>query len=169
MLKSMVTLTFSLLDRIYPSWTNLVQKIKMICLRLHWVPRLTQIYWIRWWTGEHFPYLGPLIPILDKISPENQNCLSKIKVGTKTNSSNENLFRFETQIHMRYFKSLPIAAYYLTTIYMKNLYLHSKTYNMGLKWNLYLTSLSRCGPVNPSIPTFGNINLTESITNLILA
>ena len=30
MLKSMVTLTFSLLDRIYPSWTNLVQKIKMM-------------------------------------------------------------------------------------------------------------------------------------------
>ena len=51
----------------------------------------------------------------------------------------KNLFRliFETQIHIqihiRYFKSLPIATYYLTTIHIKNLYLYSKTYNMGLK------------------------------------
>ena len=29
------------------------------------------------------------------------------------------------------------------------------------------TSLSCRGPVNPSTPTFGYINLTESITNLI--
>ena len=47
----------------------------------------------------------------------------------------ENLFRliFETQIHIqihiRYFKS----TYYLTTIHIKNLYQHSKNYNMGLK------------------------------------
>ena len=44
---------------------------------------------------------------------------------------------FETQIHIqiyiRYFKSLPIATYYLTTVHIKNLYLYSKTYNMGLK------------------------------------
>ena len=49
----------------------------------------------------------------------------------------ENLFRsiFETQIHIhiRYFKSLPIATYYLKKIHLKNLYLHSKTYDMGLK------------------------------------
>ena len=51
----------------------------------------------------------------------------------------ENLFRliFETQIHIqihiRYFKSLPIATYYLTTIHIKNLSLHSKAYNMDLK------------------------------------
>ena len=31
----------------------------------------------------------------------------------------------------------------------------------------YLTSLSHPGPVNPSTPTFPNINLTETITNLI--
>ena len=55
------------------------------------------------------------------------------------NFGEENLFRliFETQIqiqiHIRYFKSLPIATYYLTTIHIKNLYLYSKTYNMGLK------------------------------------
>ena len=51
----------------------------------------------------------------------------------------KNLFRliFETQIHIqihiRYFKSLPIATYYLTTIHIKNLSLHSKAYNMDLK------------------------------------
>ena len=51
----------------------------------------------------------------------------------------KNLFRliFETQIHIqihiRYFKSLPIATYYLTTIHIKNLYLHEKPYNMDLK------------------------------------
>ena len=69
---------------------------------------------------------------------------------------NENLFRliFETkihiQIHIRYFKSLPIATYYLTTIHIKNLYLHEKTYNPGKS-------------VNP------NINLIETMTNLIVA
>ena len=31
----------------------------------------------------------------------------------------------------------------------------------------YLTSLILCGPVNPSTPNFGNINLTETMTNLI--
>ena len=51
----------------------------------------------------------------------------------------DNLFSliFETQIHIRihirYFKSLPIATYYLTMIRVKNLYLHSKIYNIGLK------------------------------------
>ena len=54
-------------------------------------------------------------------------------------------------------------------IHIKNLYLHFETYNMGLKWSLYLTSLSRCDPVNPSTTTFGNINLTETMTNLIVA
>ena len=73
----------------------------------------------------------------------------------------ENLFRliFETQIHIqihhiRYFNSLPIATYYLTTIHIKNVCQHSKTYNMGLRENLYLTSFSRCRPVNLSNPNF---------------
>ena len=92
-----------------------------------------------------------------------------------TTSKYENLFRpiFETQIHfqlhVRYFKPLPIATCYLITIYVKSLYLHSKTYDMDLKWNLYVTSLSRRGTVNPSTQTFGNINLTETMTNLIVA
>ena len=53
--------------------------------------------------------------------------------------------------------------------HINNLYLNSKTINMGVKLNSYLTSLAICSPVNPSTPTFGNINLTEPITNLILA
>ena len=51
----------------------------------------------------------------------------------------ESLFRliFEThiyiQIHICYFKSLPIATSYETTIHIKNLYLHTIAFNMGLK------------------------------------
>ena len=51
----------------------------------------------------------------------------------------ESLFRlkFEThiyiQIHICYFRSLPLATYYETTIHIKNLYLHTKTFNKGLK------------------------------------
>ena len=87
----------------------------------------------------------------------------------------ENLFRLifgtqiHNQIHISYFKSLPIGTYYLKMIHIKSLYLHSKTYNMVLKRNLYLTSLSRRVPVNLSTPTFPNINLTETITTLIFA
>ena len=40
---------------------------------------------------------------------------------------------------------------------------------MCLKRNLNVTSLSRRRPVNPSTPTFGNINLTEKMTYLIVA
>ena len=68
-----------------------------------------------------------------------------------------------------YFKSLPIATYYLSWIHIKYLYLYSKTYNMSLKLNLYLTSLSHHGPVNASTPTFGNINLIERIKKLIVS
>ena len=33
----------------------------------------------------------------------------------------------------------------------------------------YLTLLSRCGPVNPSTPVLGNIDLTETMINLLVA
>ena len=50
-----------------------------------------------------------------------------------------------------------------------NLYFHP--YNIHKRYKLfsYPMSLFRRGPVNPSTPTFGNINLTETITNLIVA
>ena len=66
------------------------------------------------------------------------------------------------QTDIRYFKSLPIATYY------KNIYLQPKIFNMGLKWNSYLTSLLRCGPVNSSTPIFGNISLTETMAIYLL-
>ena len=93
----------------------------------------------------------------------------------QTSVLHENFFKliFETriqiQIQIRSLKSLLITIYYLTTIHLKYLYLHSKTYNMGLKLNLYLTPLPHRGPVNPPTSTFGNINFTETMTNLIMA
>ena len=33
----------------------------------------------------------------------------------------------------------------------------------------YVTSHSRPGPVNPSTPTFDNISLPETMTNLVVA
>ena len=50
-----------------------------------------------------------------------------------------------------------------------NLYFHSYTMDERQKPFSYMTSLSRRGPVNPSILTFGNINLTETIKNLIVS
>ena len=49
-----------------------------------------------------------------------------------------------------------------------NLYLQSNTFNMNSKSFSCLVSPSCRGPVNPSTPTFGNINLTETMTNLLL-
>lgn len=48
-----------------------------------------------------------------------------------------------------------------------NLYFHPDTFNKRQKRSSYLTSFSPRGPVNPSTPTFRNINLKE--TNLIVA
>ena len=50
-----------------------------------------------------------------------------------------------------------------------NLYFHLYTFDMSYKSFSYMNSLSRPVPVNPSIPTFRNIHLTETITNLIAA
>ena len=113
-----------------------------------------------------------IIQLVESSKVHGQNL---IKLSFLSQNKYENLFRliFETQIrihiHIRYFKSLPTAIYYLTTSHIKNLYRHSKTYNMGLKQNLYLTSLFRRGPINTSTPTFPNINLTETKTILIVA
>ena len=50
-----------------------------------------------------------------------------------------------------------------------NLYFHLYAFGMSYKSFSYLTSLSNRSPVNPSTTTFGNINLTETMTNLIFA
>ena len=48
-----------------------------------------------------------------------------------------------------------------------NLYLHSKIFDMSKKSNLYLTPFNSCSPVNPSTPTFTNINLTKPIKSFL--
>ena len=48
------------------------------------------------------------------------------------------------------------------------IYFHSHTLYERKKSLSYLTSLFRHGPVNPSSLTFRDINLTETITNLIV-
>ena len=49
-----------------------------------------------------------------------------------------------------------------------NLYLHPKLLKITLKLNSYLASIFRRGPVNPSTPSFPNINLTKTMTNLLI-
>ena len=43
MMNSIVMFTFSVLDRKYPFWPNLVQNIKIVSLSLNLVPRLIRI------------------------------------------------------------------------------------------------------------------------------
>ena len=50
-----------------------------------------------------------------------------------------------------------------------NLYLHPKPFKSMFKPNSYLMSIRCPGLVNPSVPTFLNINLTKTIRNLLLA
>ena len=51
----------------------------------------------------------------------------------------------------------------------KNLYFHPKHFKSPFKSNSYLISVSHPGPVNPSTPTFPNINLTKTMRNLLVA
>ena len=50
-----------------------------------------------------------------------------------------------------------------------DLYFQSNSFDMICKSFPYLTSLFSRGPVNPSTLTFGSINLTEIMTNLLVA
>ena len=50
-----------------------------------------------------------------------------------------------------------------------NLYFPSFSLYKGSKLFSYITSLSSHGPLNPSTPTFSNINLKGTMTNLIVA
>ena len=86
--------------------------------------------------------------------------------------SNENLFRliFETQIHIQ----IHIHLYTLFQVishsnllfnnktYKKITICTLKTYDMGLKWNLYLTSLFHCGPGKSSNPNFRQYQLYKN-------
>ena len=49
----------------------------------------------------------------------------------------------------------------------KNLYLFPKPYRITFILKSYVMSSSCCGPVNPSTPTFPNINFTKATRNLL--
>ena len=49
------------------------------------------------------------------------------------------------------------------------LYFYHYTSDMSYESFSYLTLLSRYGPVNPSTPVLGNIDLTETMINLLVA
>ena len=49
-----------------------------------------------------------------------------------------------------------------------NLCFHNKSFKITLKPNSYLTSIFHRSPVNQSTPTFSNISLTKTMTNLFL-
>ena len=51
-------------------------------------------------------------------------------------------------------------------IVFNNLYLHTKAFNMKLKSNFYLMSVSDRVQLNPSRPIFPNKNLTQKMTSL---
>ena len=65
MLNSVVMFKSFLLERMYPFWANLVQKIKIVFLRLNLVPGLIWTCWIQWWSSFvfffDFPFLGKLV------------------------------------------------------------------------------------------------------------
>ena len=83
-------------------------------------------------------------------------------VNTSTpNFSNFNLKKTQ----LRFYLLFPVSLKYGCN----NLCFHPFNIDNGQYLFSLLTSLSRRDLVNPSTSTFGNINLTESITNLIVA
>ena len=70
---------FSVLDRKYPFWRNLVQKIKIVSLSWNLVPRLIRICIIQHWC---FLFLfSAENTFLVKCGSKIQNCLFKVKFG----------------------------------------------------------------------------------------
>ena len=87
------------------------------------------------------------------------SCRGSVNPSTPT-FPNMNLAK-KLRIYLLFRKSLKIGC--------NNLYIHTYTFDGRWESFSYLTSLSRRGPVNPSTPIFLNINLRETITNLIAA
>ena len=82
MQNSMVMFTFSVFDRKYPYWANLVQKVKIISWSWNLVPRLIRICLFCWLFCFRFE-----IPFLGKFGPKNQNYQFKQKFDAYTNSN----------------------------------------------------------------------------------
>ena len=88
MQNSMAVFTFSVFDRKYPFWKNLVQNIKIVSSRWNSSLKLIQICRIQWCCSLFLFLCG--IPFLGKFGPENQDCHLKLKFGTYTNSNIQN-------------------------------------------------------------------------------
>ena len=85
----MVRFTFSDLDCRYPFSANLVQKIKIVRLSWHSLPRQIQTYWIRRWCKVVLLWTGNTH--FRQIWSKNQNFLFKMKFDAKNNSNVLNL------------------------------------------------------------------------------
>ena len=83
MQNSMLMFIFSVFDREYVFWINLVQKIKILSSRWNSILKLVQICRIQWCCWLFCFRLE--IPFLGKSGPKNQNYQLKLKFGTYTN------------------------------------------------------------------------------------
>ena len=79
-LNTTVIISFSVLDRKYPFWANLFQKIKIVCLDWNLVPSLIWMCWIQW--CNHFFCYRQEVPFLGKFYLKSQTCLFQLKFVT---------------------------------------------------------------------------------------
>ena len=84
----MVAFTYSFFDQRYQFWGNLVQKIKIICLKWKLVPRLIRICRLEWSCLLFLFYIKNIF--LGKLGAKNQNHQFKLKFDTYTNSNMQN-------------------------------------------------------------------------------
>ena len=89
MQSSMGMFTFFFCGRKYPFWENLVQKIKIVSLRLNLISMLIWVCRIQWWCSLFFRF-WPEVLFLGKFGPKNQNCQFKMKLDTYTNPNIHN-------------------------------------------------------------------------------
>ena len=91
MQNSMVIFTFSVCDRKYPFWVNLIQKVKINSLSWNMIPTLIRIRRIQWRCSLYAEFNHAenrlKIPFLGKFGPKNQDYQFKLKFGTYFNSN----------------------------------------------------------------------------------
>ena len=133
MQNSMIMFTFSVLDRKYSFWANLVQKSKIVSLSWNLVPRLTWICRIQWSFSFlfFFFFFRPEILFLGKFGAKIQDCLLKVIFGTKTNSNMHN----------------SMVVFAIAVLHQKCLfwvYLVENTKIVCLRWNLVPKLIQIC-------------------------
>ena len=77
---SMVMFTSTVVNQKYPFWTNLFQKLKIVCLSRNLVPRLIQICRIQWRCSRFLFSTGNTF--FREIRSETENFLFKLKFAT---------------------------------------------------------------------------------------